>query len=115
MTPKTVKVFVTKEGRKPFIEWLQALRDQRAKQRIQVRIDRLSLGALGHTRSVGEGVGELKIDYGPGYRVYFGLDGNAIVVLLCGGDKDSQYDDIKKAKTYWKEFKEERTNAQREL
>jgi len=69
-----------------------------------VRLDRVSLGNFGDCRSVGEGVQELRIDYGPGYRVYFGQHGSTIVLLLCGGDKDSQAKDIDLAKHYWKEY-----------
>ena len=109
--PKDIKLFRTKDGKKPFIEWLESLRDQKAKQKIQLRVDRLSLGNPGHTNSVGEGVQELKIDYGPGFRVYFGYEGNVVVILLLGGDKSSQDEDIKKAKSYWKEYKEEKKHA----
>jgi len=110
-TPKDIKLFVTKNGKRPFLDWLKDLKDQRAKQKIQIRIDRLSLGNPGHTNSVGEGVQELKIDYGPGFRVYFGWEGNEIVILLLGGDKSTQDDDIKKAKGYWKEYKEDKKYA----
>lgn len=110
-TPKDIKLFRTRDGKKPFIEWLNSLKDQRAKQKIQLRIDRLSLGNLGHTNSVGEGVQELKIDYGPGFRVYFAWEGNTVVILLLGGDKSSQNEDIKKAKSYWKDYKEEKKYA----
>lgn len=110
-SPKEIRLFRTKKGKRPFIEWLESLRDQKVKQKIQLRIDRLSLGNPGHTNSVGEGVQELKIDYGPGFRVYFGMEGNTIVILLLGGEKSSQDDDIKKAKSYWKEYKEEKKHA----
>ncbi len=77
-----------------FAAWFQALRDRRARARIQVRIDRLSLGNPGDVRPVGEGVSELRIDYGPGYRVYFVRRGTALVVLLAGGDKRTQRKDV---------------------
>lgn len=80
-----------------FATWLHALRDRQARARIQVRIDRLQLGLPGDARSVGEGVSELRIDYGPGYRVYFMRRGREIIVLLAGGDKRTQDRDIKKA------------------
>lgn len=108
---KEIRIFRRKNGSRPFAEWLDGLRDQRAIQKIQVRIDRLSLGNPGKTRGVGGGVQELKVDYGPGYRVYFGIDGNTIVILLLGGDKRSQDEDIRKAREYWKEYKTERWNA----
>ncbi|RKZ91012.1 MAG: hypothetical protein DRR19_08385 [Candidatus Parabeggiatoa sp. nov. 1] len=70
----------------------------------RVRIDRLIRGHFGDSKSVGEGVYELRIDYGPGYRVYFGKVGLTIVLLLCGGDKSTQQVDIHKAKTYWHDY-----------
>jgi putative addiction module killer protein len=81
-----------------FLSWLKSLRDVRAVARISVRIDRLSLGNPGDVRPVGEGVSEMRIDYGPGYRVYFVQRGSEIIVLLCGGDKSSQSADIARAK-----------------
>lgn len=77
-----------------FAAWFRGLRDRRAKARILVRIDRLALGNAGDARPVGEGVSELRIDYGPGYRVYFIRRGETLVVLLAGGDKGSQPRDI---------------------
>jgi putative addiction module killer protein len=81
-----------------FKDWLLYLRDRQARVRILDRIDRLEYGNPGHTRSVGEGVFELKIDYGPGYRVYYISKGDVLIVLLCGGDKSSQVKDIRRAK-----------------
>jgi len=77
-----------------FAAWFQTLRDRRARALVQVRIDRLSLGNAGDVRPVGEGVSELRIDYDPGYRVYFVRRGSALVVLLAGGDKRTQSRDI---------------------
>ncbi|HUB10384.1 MAG TPA: type II toxin-antitoxin system RelE/ParE family toxin [Acetobacteraceae bacterium] len=73
-----------------FDRWFRKLRDRRARARIQVRIDRLALGIAGDVKPVGEGLSELRIDYGPGYRVYFIRQGEAAVVLLTGGDKTTQ-------------------------
>jgi len=80
-----------------FAKWIDGLRDVRARARILVRIERLSLGNPGDVRPVGEGVSELRIDYGPGYRVYYKKIGQTIVVLLAGGDKRTQDKDIKTA------------------
>ena len=80
-----------------FSEWLQALKDSRAKARIAARTQRLAFGNPGDVRPVGEGVSELRIDYGPGYRVYYVQRGKVRIVLLCGGDKGSQEKDIKLA------------------
>lgn len=80
-----------------FATWLDGLRDLRARARVQVRIDRLELGNPGDAKSVGEGVSELRIDYGPGYRVYFTRRGSELIILLAGGDKTTQDEDIKAA------------------
>jgi putative addiction module killer protein len=80
-----------------FAEWLDGLRDLRARARVQVRIERLASGLVGDVKPVGEGVSELRIDYGPGYRVYFTKRGSAVVILLAGGDKRTQAADIRTA------------------
>ena len=80
-----------------FLRWQRSLADRRAALVIANRINRLAQGNFGDVKPVGEGVSELRIDYGPGYRVYFVRDGPAIYVLLCGGDKDSQKKDIRLA------------------
>ena len=81
-----------------FMKWLTELRNQKAIARIQIRIDRLALGNPGDVRPVGSGISEMRIDYGPGYRVYFSQRGSEIVILLCGGDKTTQTSDIENAK-----------------
>ncbi len=80
-----------------FVRWLDGLSDMRARARVLVRLERLIGGNPGDARPVGEGVSELRIDYGPGYRVYFTRRGRELMVLLAGGDKSSQAKDIKKA------------------
>lgn len=86
-----------------FADWLRGLRDVRARARINVRIDRIERGNLGDAKFF-EGIGELRIDYGPGYRVYFVQRGRVLVILLCGGDKSSQKADIKRATNIAKEL-----------
>lgn len=71
---------------------------------IRTRINRMRMGNLGDNKSVGEGVSEMRIAFGPGYRVYFAIDKGTVVVLLCGGDKGTQERDIERAKRYWKEY-----------
>ena len=110
---KEVRLFRTKLGRIPFMEWLQALPDLRARQKIQARIDRVSLGDLGDAKSVGEGIHELKINFGPGYRLYCGFDGDAVVILVLGGTKGTQNEDIQKAKAFWSEYKNEKNYGKR--
>jgi putative addiction module killer protein len=102
--PKQVIFYADDSGREPFTEWLDNLRNIIGRQRILTRLARLEQGNYGDYRPVGEGVNELRMFFGPGYRVYFGEDGEDIVVLLCGGDKDSQQHDIRQAKFYWKEY-----------
>ena len=87
-----------------FLSWLKSLRDIRAVARIQIRIDRLALGNAGDAKAVGGGVSELRLDYGPGYRVYYTTSGKKIIVLLCGGDKRTQSSDIAMAQKLVKEL-----------
>lgn len=89
-----------------FIAWLNGLKDRRAAARIAARILRLEDGNIGDVKSVGEGVSEMRIDYGPGYRVYFVQTGRTVILLLCGGDKSRQARDIAKAKKLARESKE---------
>ena len=81
-----------------YIDWINGLTDERAVARITVRVDRLGMGNAGDAESVGDGISELRIHYGPGYRVYYKKSGSQIIVLLCGGDKSTQKKDIKEAK-----------------
>jgi putative addiction module killer protein len=93
------------DGREPFTEWFRGLRDGVAKIRIAARLRQIQSGNLGDCKSVGEGVTELRIHVGAGYRVYCGLHGKRWVILLCAGDKSSQPKDILKAKELWIEWK----------
>lgn len=87
-----------------FAEWFKSLRDARAKARIAVRIDRLMLGNPGDVRPVGGGISELRIPYGPGYRLYYARKGDTLIILLCGGDKGSQRRDIVAARALAQEL-----------
>ena len=89
-----------------FSGWLKNLRDIRARAKVNSRIDRLTLGNPGDVRPIGEGISELRINYGPGYRVYFVQRSDEYVVLLCGGDKGSQDADIKSAKKLARELED---------
>jgi putative addiction module killer protein len=106
MDEKTIELleYVTERGVNPFRKWLDDLRDIKARAVIRVRLNRVRLGNFGDTKSVGEGVSELRIDYGPGYRVYFGRSGNTIVILLCGGQKRTQKKDIRTAQHHWSDY-----------
>ena len=101
---RELELYVTEEGRAPFTEWLNSLRDIRGRVKIRTRLDRVQLGNFGDHAGVGEGVEELRIDFGPGYRVYFGQAGTKVILLLCGGDKSTQTQDILQAKSYWTDY-----------
>ena len=104
--PRELEFYRTQNGRMPFTDWFESLRDQKTRTRIRGRLTRLEVGNFGDCQSVGGGVFELRIHSGPGYRVYFGEVGDTLILLLCGGDKSSQQRDIEHAKTYWQDYKE---------
>ena len=89
-----------------FDRWLRKLRDPHAKARVEMRIRRLSLGNAGDVQPIGEGLSEMRIDYGPGYRVYFMQKNKVLVILLCGGDKSTQQTDIAKAREIAAQWKD---------
>jgi putative addiction module killer protein len=97
---------ITLQETETFAAWMEGLRDARAKARIAQRLDRLARGNSGDTKPVGGGISEMRIDYGPGYRVYYCRHGAVLIVLLCGGDKSTQKKDIKVAKQLAKELEE---------
>ena len=107
--PKTLIDYKNTNGKKPFREWLDDL-DFSVSLRIEARLNRVALGNLGDVKPVGGGVSELRVKFGAGYRIYFAQYGEEIIVLLCGGDRGSQSDDIELAKNYWTDFKR-RNNA----
>ncbi|MBC2696715.1 MAG: type II toxin-antitoxin system RelE/ParE family toxin [Desulfobacteraceae bacterium] len=102
---KAIKEYLNSNGKNPFRAWLESLKDTKARAKIRIRINRIRLGNMGDYKSVGNGVYELRIDYGPGYRIYFGEKGKILVILLCGGNKRTQSSDIEKAQGYWKDYK----------
>jgi putative addiction module killer protein len=102
--PKKIQNYVTSEGKVPFEEWFLSLSSEQVQNKIESRLLRVKNGNLGDYKSVGGGVCELRIDFGPGYRIYFGQDGKTIILLLCGGDKSTQTKDITEAKVYWSDY-----------
>ena len=96
-TPRDLHTDETADGKKPFDDWLYGLKDKVTQARIATRLNRVALGNLGDAKSVGDGVSELRLTFGSGYRIYYALDGDKIVLLLCGGDKGSQNKDIQSA------------------
>ncbi|MET0103439.1 MAG: type II toxin-antitoxin system RelE/ParE family toxin [Sedimenticola sp.] len=101
----TVNEYTDEKGKSPYSQWLNGLRDARAKAKIIMQVDKMELGLFGDVQPIGDGLSELRIHYGPGYRVYFGKEGNQVYLLLCGGDKSTQSKDIKQAKRYWQDHK----------
>ena len=106
MAANEVRRYCTADGADTFGAWFDGLRDRHAQARIAARIERLALGLFGDAKPLrdAEGVHELRVDYGPGYRVYYALAGRTVVLLLCGGDKRKQPADIARAVAYWLEF-----------
>ncbi len=100
-----LQLYITSRGEVPFALWLESLRDVRMKQVLEARLIRIADGNLGDCKSVGGGVYELRIFYGPGLRVYFGRRGEQLIILLLGGDKKTQQKDIKKAQDFWRDYK----------
>lgn len=104
--PKELTFYTTSSGNIPFSEWYSTIQDQKIRHRIQRRIDRLEDGNVGDCRSVGAGVYELRLHFGPGYRIYFAEVDITTILLLCAGNKSSQAKDIRRAKDYWTQYKE---------
>jgi putative addiction module killer protein len=99
-----IQHYLAPSGKDVFEQWLDALKDEKAQARIAVRINRLAAGNFGDCKPLQKGVWELRIDWGPGYRVYYGLIGRTAVLLLCGGDKRKQATDIARAMEYWNDY-----------
>jgi putative addiction module killer protein len=96
---------MARDGKIPFSDWLRSLRDGRSRAIIRARLNRIRIGNLGDCRPVGEDISEIRIDFGPGFRLYFGQEGKAVVILLCGGSKGTQEKDIRQAKQYWQDYR----------
>ncbi|MGI4851514.1 MAG: type II toxin-antitoxin system RelE/ParE family toxin [Janthinobacterium lividum] len=103
---KIIHIYCDKNNLEPFSQWLQSFKDKTIKARLLNRLRRMEGGNLGYWKSVGEGVFELKMDFGSGYRIYFGEQNEQIIILLSGGDKSTQRQDIMQAQNYWKDYKE---------
>lgn len=97
--------YIDAKGNSPYAEWLRNLRDMKARARVMLQVDRMELGLLGDSRPIGAGLSELRIHYGPGFRVYYAKVGARSYLLLCAGDKSSQAGDIKRAKALWKDYR----------
>jgi len=104
LEPFQLLYYQTRDTRLPFQEWLDSLGDPVAFAAARKRMARLQRGLFGDCKPVGDGVFELRIDVGPGYRTYLARAGSQVILLLCGGDKRTQTEDIRRAKTYWKDY-----------
>lgn len=99
-----IEIYVASNGKRPFEIWFDDIREILTRAKILTRLDRLKLGNFGDCKTVGDGVSELRIHYGPGFRIYYSKMGNKVILLLTGGDKGSQVKDIKKAKEYLRDY-----------
>lgn len=99
-----VEIYETSRGKRPFDTWFEDIREYNSRAKILTRIDRLKVGNFGDCKSVGDHVCELRIHYGPGFRIYYSKIGNKLILLLCGGNKSSQTKDINKAKEYLEDY-----------
>lgn len=106
--PYEIDYYKTEDGLAPFRVWLTALKDVTGRAKIRARLDRARLGNLGDHKHVADGLCEMRIDYGPGYRVYYAIDGDRLILLFVGGDKESQKRDITKASNYLKDHRRRR-------
>ncbi len=104
ISPKIIAIYETEDGQRPFRKWLDSLKDRVTVARINARLLRLQQGNLGDVKSVNGSVSELRLAFGPGYRIYLGQEGDKLVVLLSGGDKSTQEKDIKLAHDYWADY-----------
>ena len=100
---RIVQYYQTSSGKRPLIEWLENIRDGKTRERIKRQIHKVELGNYGDWKPVGDGVYEIRLHFGSGYRIYFTEHGSIVVLLLCGGDKSTQKRDIKLAKEYAKD------------
>jgi putative addiction module killer protein len=105
-----IEVLIDEKGDSPFKNWLATIKDQKIRQRILTRLDRLELGNFGDCKSVGKKVFELRLDFGAGYRIYFAQKDRTIVILILGGDKSSQKKDIQKAIILWEKYENYENN-----
>lgn len=106
---KEIRFYRTPDGKEPFTYWFETLKDKTIRAQLKNRLERVAVGNYGDCKALGDGIFELRIHYGPGYRVYFSEKGNYFILFLAGGTKSNQQKDIKKAKAYWADF-QERTN-----
>jgi putative addiction module killer protein len=103
---RSIEIYEQADGKRPYENWLNNLKDKMARARIRARIDKVATGNFGDCKSIDKGIFELRLNFGPGFRIYYAFKNETIVILLIGGDKSSQSKDIEKAKVYWNDFQE---------
>ena len=101
---KVLEIYIAADGKQPFVDWLESLKDSRDRYRIKERLDRVALGNLGDHKHISDGVYELRAVFGSGYRIYYGNENDKVILLLCGGNKSTQKKDVKMAVGYWKDY-----------
>lgn len=100
---RNLKMYITEDGKSPFVDWLESL-DNQIRYLVKEKLDRIALGNLGDHKYIAQGVSEFRMSSGSGYRIYYGEEGNSVILLLCGGNKSTQKRDIKKAINYFKNY-----------
>lgn len=105
MSQYKIWMYKTDSGKEPFVVWLESIKDPTMRRRIMLRVDRMIDGNFGDTKNLGDDLFEARLFFGPGYRIYYTIENDILVILFSGGDKSSQPDDIEKAKLYLKEYK----------
>lgn len=100
-----ISLYTTDDGKIPFLDWLENIKDLKIQRRIKLRIDRLIDGNFGDTKSVGNKLYELRLFFGAGYRIYYTIENNILIILFTGGDKSTQIKDIEKAKAFLQDYK----------
>jgi putative addiction module killer protein len=114
VSQKEIVLYISRDNKIPFLEWLHSLRSE-DRSAVEIRLDRVQKGNFGDSKPEGEGVIELRFHPGKGMRIYYGIMGTRVVVLLAGGDKSTQDKDIQRAKSYWKDCKERGNSALRSM
>ncbi|SRR3989339_957217 len=104
LPPIELEIYVTGNNKKPFIDWLEGIQDKQTRFRIKERLDRVALGYFGDCKLLNARLGEIRLFFGSGYRIYFGIINKKVILLLCAGNKATQKKDIKKAMKYWEDY-----------
>ncbi|MTI15131.1 type II toxin-antitoxin system RelE/ParE family toxin [Sansalvadorimonas verongulae] len=112
-THREAHEYETEDGHRPYSDWIKSLRDKRAAAKLVGAVRKMEGGNFGDSKPIGEGLSEYRINYGPGYRIYYKVEGSRIIILLCGGDKSTQQVDIQNAQAYWADYQARKQNTER--